>query len=287
MAVAVSPVVRRVIVGAVASPPPVAGRFRVTAFTLVELLVVIGIIAVLLSILLPSLGRAREQANQVKCASNLRQIGHAFQIYLNTNNQYTPPFKNDSKLTDRNNPPSFIVDPNDPGAQWGAFFAQAGKLPPDIFNCPSNVQKMQDTADYAGQYVAYGYNAWGSQYSGMSDSDRQTWIGYPQETALLALKNGVWLGRKIGRIKYPTQTLVAQDAWEPALDGGNNGDTYASTDPGKRGKLTEYPGHDGEYLRHQKASNCLFVDGHVERLRKDEQKDERWYTGNWARPRSY
>src|SRR5258706_5565013 len=86
--------------------PVVRPARRLTGFTLVELLVVIGIIALLIAILLPALARARESANSVKCLSNVRQLGMAFQMYTNANGGAVPG-------------PGFPGQPSG-GVYWGA-----------------------------------------------------------------------------------------------------------------------------------------------------------------------
>ena len=115
-------------------------RRRAAAFTLDELLVVIGIIAVLLALLLPAMNKARESARGVACGSNLRQIGIGLLMYANENRQRLP-FHADWGPPNVEDwihwQPGPGRDPNNL-TRTSAIAQYMGNFKVDVFRCPSD-----------------------------------------------------------------------------------------------------------------------------------------------------
>ncbi len=115
------------------------------AFTLVELLVVISVIALLMGILMPAIGKARNVAKRTACQSNLRQIGVAFRAYLDDNRDIFPPACEY---------PTLVTDPNDYGYRPPITdFLLPLLKEPQIFKCPA------DTYYYENWGLSYEYYA--------------------------------------------------------------------------------------------------------------------------------
>jgi prepilin-type N-terminal cleavage/methylation domain-containing protein/prepilin-type processing-associated H-X9-DG protein len=251
---------------------------RKKAFTLVELLVVIAVIALLLAILLPSLNKAKELANRIVCGQHLKTLGQASNTYANAFDGYFVPASfyaygpNPDSANDNVpdyyryrwiNNRAFIsyIQKKSLTGDDGAAYEKAYALPKE-FLCPSDQIAKNPSNAAQTVLVSYAYNGtdWG-------------WLG---------LNSNKYCGHKDDLLKAPADKLQFTDAGADWWCQWPGADYRLKWDDIGQAPLWDYrPVKDrptppaphvygAVYYRHNEGANVGFYDGHVEYLKKTE-----------------
>lgn len=224
--------------------------FKRTGFTLIELLVVISIISLLISILLPSLSKARGAARRVQCANQERQLALVFRVYLNDNHDYFNPDPiTASNCTDK----VWEGYGTTPGLRSFGYLLPYLNFVSDVYFCPDT--SWDDTV--------YG--------------------GYAASKARLKAREVGWSSKS----NYSMGIIPIMNAAYSNVDGSYVGDYFQvglwGTNPAifADGLYRPYPAYIPKVFNHQmRGFNVAFLDGHVTWKPTDEMPSNALGEGN-------
>ena len=214
-------------------------------FTLVELLVVIGIIAVLAAMLMPALQQARERGRSTSCLSNCKQIGNALMMYVDSNDAVIP------ELSVKNAAGGKV--------SWAAHMWNLKYLPTEkLFYCPTSTRKgtPSEWTDYRVNKIASS-----GTYTEFID------FGMNRMVTLSASRK-----YKVTKVKSASQTMIIGEC---ALPGQKKG---CSTLAQAWGTVNSSNGIGSVAVRHKGTVNFIYFDGHAGAMRNNCTVDPDMYT---------
>ncbi|MDX9911683.1 MAG: type II secretion system protein [Phycisphaerales bacterium] len=218
-----------------------------SGFTLIELLVVIAIIALLIGVLLPALGSARESARGVKCLANLRSIGQSVALYHNAFDGHYP-------LSSHATGSSI-----DPGA-WLSSLVEYGLID-DTRYCPTDLQRNKTTAADFARTTSYITNDHFEPLTAGIDFDPFSGRTLPGGRTRAITR--------IEQIPRPTATIYAVEAADP-LDAGAVVDHLHSVGWARAEQVAQQIAVE----RHKGSASYLFADLHAAAIPWGALRDE-------------
>ena len=224
-----------------------ASAFGAGAFTLLEMLVVIGIIGILAGLLLPALTAARERAREAMCSSNLRQLFMATEMYCNHFDEYYPAAARDINTTNLERWHGIRQQTGTDASGYpvySAFDASLSKLAPYLYiNTGTTEAKIKQCPTFAGKWLgagAYeiGCGGYGMNHLYLGSHEYKTPLYYTSDVApapstfedLTTVENG---GNR-HEVRVPDQTVLFADA--------------AAPDASYSGKVVEYSFAEPNYF---------------------------------------